>query len=102
MTLKFSDYAPSVCRRSGSPLKTSLMDLLDRRFLFVVGKGGVGKTTVATGLALAASRRDKKVLRGRLHFVLPTGIGETAIVDDVSESEIIKALSTIGVKKRRE
>jgi Mrp family chromosome partitioning ATPase len=38
------------------------MDLLDRQFLFVVGKGGVGKTTVATGLALAASRRDKKVL----------------------------------------
>ena len=38
------------------------MDLLDRRFLFVVGKGGVGKTTVAAGLALAASRRGKKVL----------------------------------------
>jgi anion-transporting ArsA/GET3 family ATPase len=38
------------------------MDLLDRRFLFVVGKGGVGKTTVATGLAVAASRRGKKVL----------------------------------------
>ena len=38
------------------------MDLLDRRFHYVVGKGGVGKTTVATGLALAASRRGKKVL----------------------------------------
>ena len=38
------------------------MDLLDRRFLFVVGKGGVGKTTVATALALEASRRGKKVL----------------------------------------
>ncbi len=38
------------------------MDLLDRRFLFVVGKGGVGKTTVATALALEASRREKKVL----------------------------------------
>ena len=38
------------------------MDLLDRRFLFVVGKGGVGKTTVATALALEASRRSKKVL----------------------------------------
>jgi anion-transporting ArsA/GET3 family ATPase len=38
------------------------MDLFDRRFLFVAGKGGVGKTTVATGLALAASRRGKKVL----------------------------------------
>jgi Mrp family chromosome partitioning ATPase len=43
------------------------MDLLDRRFLFVVGKGGVGKTTVATGLALAASRRDKKVLLALVH-----------------------------------
>jgi anion-transporting ArsA/GET3 family ATPase len=53
---------PSVCRLCGAPLKTRLMDLLDRRFLFVVGKGGVGKTTVATGLALAASRRGKKVL----------------------------------------
>jgi len=38
------------------------MDLFDRRFLFVVGKGGVGKTTVATALALEASRRGKKVL----------------------------------------
>ncbi len=38
------------------------MDLLDRRFLFVVGKGGVGKTTVATALALEANRRGKKVL----------------------------------------
>ena len=52
----------SVCRDSTAPLKTPLMDLLDRRFLFVVGKGGVGKTTVATGLALAASRRGKKTL----------------------------------------
>jgi anion-transporting ArsA/GET3 family ATPase len=38
------------------------MDLLDRRFLFVVGKGGVGKTTVAAGLALEASRRGTKTL----------------------------------------
>lgn len=30
--------------------------------MFVVGKGGVGKTTVATALALEASRRGKKVL----------------------------------------
>lgn len=38
------------------------MDLLDRRFLFVVGKGGVGKTTVATALGLAAAARGKRVL----------------------------------------
>jgi anion-transporting ArsA/GET3 family ATPase len=37
-------------------------DLFDRQFLFVVGKGGVGKTTVSTALALAAARRGKRVL----------------------------------------
>ncbi len=36
--------------------------LLDHRFLFVVGKGGVGKSTVSAALALAAARRGKRVL----------------------------------------
>ena len=35
---------------------------LDRRLHFVVGKGGVGKTTVAAALALAAARAGKRVL----------------------------------------
>ncbi len=39
-----------------------MVPLLDRRFLFVVGKGGVGKTTVATAIALAAARKGKRVL----------------------------------------
>ncbi|MCA9531437.1 MAG: ArsA family ATPase [Myxococcales bacterium] len=39
-----------------------MTDLLDRRMLFVVGKGGVGKTTVSAALALAAARRGKRVL----------------------------------------
>ena len=38
------------------------MDLLDRKLLFVTGKGGVGKTTVAAGLALLASQRGKRTL----------------------------------------
>ncbi len=38
------------------------MGLLDRRFLMVIGKGGVGKTTVSTALALAAAREGKRVL----------------------------------------
>jgi anion-transporting ArsA/GET3 family ATPase len=32
------------------------------RFLFVVGKGGVGKTTVATAIAVAAASQGKRVL----------------------------------------
>jgi arsenite/tail-anchored protein-transporting ATPase len=37
-------------------------ELLDRRVLFLGGKGGVGKTTCAAAVALAASERGKRVL----------------------------------------
>ena len=30
-------------------------------------------------------KHDKKVVAGQLHFVLPTAIGATTIVDDVTE-----------------
>lgn len=36
--------------------------LLDRKLLFVTGKGGVGKTSIASALALLASQHDKRVL----------------------------------------
>jgi len=38
------------------------VDLLDRRLLFVTGKGGVGKTSIAAALALLASTRGKRTL----------------------------------------
>lgn len=36
--------------------------LLDRRLLFVTGKGGVGKSTVASGLALLAAEQGRRTL----------------------------------------
>ena len=48
---------------------------------------------------LDAMKHDKKIIAGRLHFVLPTGIGSWAIVDDVTEKELKTALSRLGLKK---
>lgn len=48
---------------------------------------------------LDAVRRDKKVVRGRLHFVLPTAIGTVIVVDDVTEAELGKALKKLGLQK---
>jgi anion-transporting ArsA/GET3 family ATPase len=39
-----------------------LVALLDRKLIFVTGKGGVGKTTVAAALALLGAERGKKTL----------------------------------------
>ncbi len=59
-------------------------DLLNRKFLAVIGKGGTGKTTVSAALALLAASRGKRVLiamaqaRERLSAMLETEfIGST-------------------------
>jgi 3-dehydroquinate synthase len=46
-----------------------------------------------------AMKHDKKMMAGRLHFVLPTAVGATAIVDDVTEKEMRRALAKIGLRK---
>jgi 3-dehydroquinate synthase len=43
--------------------------------------------------------RDKKVVAGTLHFVLPAGIGATAVVTDVTTEELTEALTAMGVRR---
>jgi 3-dehydroquinate synthase len=49
--------------------------------------------------ALEFVRRDKKVVGGRLHFVLPQGIGRVVLADDVQEKELARALRSIGLRR---
>jgi len=47
---------------AGAASGDDLAGLLDRRLLFVTGKGGVGKTTVAAALADLSARRGRRTL----------------------------------------
>jgi 3-dehydroquinate synthase len=45
-----------------------------------------------------AAGRDKKVIAGTLHFVLPGPIGTTEIATDVTSAELLRALVGIGLR----
>jgi 3-dehydroquinate synthase len=47
-----------------------------------------------TGI-LDAVTRDKKVVAGKLHFVLPGAIGASTVVTDVTTAELSRALAAI-------
>ena len=66
--------------------------LIDRSLLFVTGKGGTGKTTVASALALFASQQGKRVLicevdaKGDVagfYEAPPTGFDEREVLPDL-------------------
>ena len=68
------------------------MDILDKRLIFLTGKGGVGKSTVAAALGLVATRRGKRTIvcevaqQERMSSVFHTkGVGyhETEIARDL-------------------
>ena len=47
---------------------------------------------------MSAMGRDKKVIAGTLHFVLPTSIGSTEVATDITPAEITEALVKIGIR----
>jgi 3-dehydroquinate synthase len=51
---------------------------------------------LSTSPMLEAMQHDKKMVAGRLHFVLPTAVGATTIVDDVTTKEMKAALKRVG------
>ena len=50
------------CRRREIARNHPIPDLLDKRLVFVTGKGGVGKTTVAVALGLRAAAEGKRTI----------------------------------------
>ena len=71
--------------------------LLDKRLVFVTGKGGTGKTTVAAALGLAAARAGKRTLIAEV--AEQERIGETFGRGPVgyAETEVAPGLSAFSV-----
>jgi len=54
---------------------------------------------LSAAAALDAIRLDKKMAAGRLHMVLPLGLGSVAVVSDVSDKELTRAMRAAGMQK---
>ena len=54
---------------------------------------------LSASLVMEAVRRDKKIIKGQLHFVICIEIGATTVVDDVAEEELIRVLRGMGLKQ---
>lgn len=55
-------------------------------------------TDLAARDIVTATRRDKKVVDGRLHYVLATGVGRWEIAEDLTEDELTEALVRVGFR----
>ena len=67
-------------------MKAARDALFDRRLLIVVGKGGVGKTTMACALSLLGAQLGKRTL-----LVEVDGVGRAAHLLGVEPGEVGKA-----------
>jgi anion-transporting ArsA/GET3 family ATPase len=74
-------------------------DLLDKRLLFVTGKGGVGKSTVAIALGLLAARRGRRTIVAELASQerIQGLFAENAEGEQFRELELAPGLFTISI-----
>src|ERR1700742_4099727 len=71
--------------------------LFDRRLIFVTGKGGVGKSTVATALGVAAARRGLRTIVAELASQDRVGQAFERSGEPFEEVKLAKNLYTISV-----
>jgi anion-transporting ArsA/GET3 family ATPase len=77
-----------------------MSDLLDKRLLFITGKGGVGKSTVAAALGMAASRRGRRTIVAEVSYqdrIARAFHGEDS---HFTEVELADGLWTISIDPR--
>jgi len=72
--------------------------LFDRRVLLVTGKGGVGKTTIAVGLAIAARNRGLNVLLVQLGRADNVGPIFNKVIPTYKETQVESGLSVMIVE----
>jgi anion-transporting ArsA/GET3 family ATPase len=75
--------------------------LLDKRLLFLSGKGGVGKSVVGTALALAARDRGKRVLLVEIGSSLEAARYLGAPPSGPRETEVVPGLFTVNLDPAR-
>ncbi len=75
--------------------------LLARRLVFVSGKGGVGKSVVALSLAMAASRRGKRVLLVQIEAPLDVAGYLGGSRENDREQQVLPDLFTVNLGGRQ-
>ena len=74
-----------------------MADLLDKRLVFVTGKGGVGKSTVAAALGLAAARRGRRTILAEVSYQDRIAKAFGGQDSHFTEVEIAEGLWTISI-----
>ncbi len=88
--------ALAVARRRGT-ITGAQMERMEK---LIYRYGPLPKLKVSAGRVLAATGSDKKNVGGVRRFVLPIGIGDAGVVEDVTPAEIDAAVKYMMVKAR--